>query len=174
MSKQRKFLLVFSAIGFISMFLPWVSNFSFFGYTESANGMHREGIVVFICFIVTGFIAFIDDQKKNLGKSAWTITLITDCIALLIIIWYFLVLEIISPGSAFVGFGLYIAAIAAIVILFSTYLLRSQTDNIKEGFESLKEDLKSKFADTTTTVADSDKIVEAPENIIEDKENSNP
>ena len=68
MSKQRKFLLISSAVGFISMFLPWVS-ISMFGYTQSANGMHKEGVVVFICFVVTGIVAFIDDQKKNLDKT---------------------------------------------------------------------------------------------------------
>ncbi len=85
MSKQRKFLLISSAVGFISMFLPWVS-ISMFGYTQSANGMHKEGVVVFICFVVTGIIAFIDDQKKNLDKTMWTVTLLAGVIALLFII----------------------------------------------------------------------------------------
>ena len=67
MSKQRKFLLISSAVGFVSMFLPWVS-ISMFGYTQSANGMHKEGVIVFLCFVVTGVIAYIHDQQKNLIK----------------------------------------------------------------------------------------------------------
>ncbi len=88
MSKQRKFLLIFSIVGFISMFLPWAS-IPMFGYTQSANGMHKEGVVVFLCFVATGVIAYIDDQKKNLDKTLWTVTLLAGTIALLFIFWYY-------------------------------------------------------------------------------------
>jgi amino acid transporter len=164
MSKQRKFLLISSAVGFISMFLPWVS-IPMFGYTQSVNGMHREGVVVFICFVVTGIIAFIDDQKKNLEKTMWTITLLAGAIALLFIIWYYSEITGSILGSALVGFGLYIAAIAAVGILVSAYLLRSPTDNLKDGIDSLKDSLKSKFADSSKpppNSSDSSKRVETP------------
>ena len=52
MSKQRKFVLIASAIGIISMFLPW---FSFFGFRIS--GMHGVGILVFLCFVIRPHIA---------------------------------------------------------------------------------------------------------------------
>lgn len=148
MSKQRKFLLISSAVGFISMFLPWVS-ISMFGYTQSANGMHKEGVVVFICFVVTGIIAYIDDQKKNLDKTMWTVTLLAGAVALLFIIWYYSEITNSIMGSAFVGFGIYLAAIAAIGILVSAYFFRSSGDNLKEGFESLKGDLKNKFGNAS-------------------------
>ena len=171
MSKQRKFLLISSAVGFVSMFLPWVS-VSMFGYTQSANGMHKEGVVVFLCFIVTGIIAYIDDQKKNLDKTMWTVTLLAGVIALLFVIWYYSEITSSIMGSAFVGFGLYIAAIAAIGIILSAYLLRSPTDNLKEGFDSLKDGLKSKFASPPDSTSNTGKIVETPENSSVDKENS--
>ncbi len=164
MSKQRKFLLVSSAVGFISMFLPWVS-ISMFGYTQSVNGMHKEGILVFICFVVTGIIAFVDDEKKNLDKTMWTLTLLAGVIALLFTIWYYLEITNSLIGSALVGFGIYIAAIAAIGILVSAYLLRSPSDNLKDGFDSLKDGLKSKFANSPNPPANSDetpKVSETP------------
>ena len=154
MSKQRKFLLIFSLVGFISMFLPWVS-IPMFGYTQIANGMHREGVVVFICFVVSGIIAYIDDQKKNLDKTMWTLTLLAGAIALLFIIWYYS--EITGPivGSAMVGFGIYIAGIAAIGVLGSAYFLRSSTDTLKDGLNSLKDSLKNKLANPATPTVNS-------------------
>lgn len=170
MSKQRKFLLISSAVGFISMFLPWVS-ISMFGYTQSANGMHKEGVVVFLCFVVTGVIAYIHDQQKNLDKTMWTVTLLAGVIALLFTIWYYSEITSTIMGSAFVGFGLYIAAIAAIGIILSAYLLRSPTDNLKEGFDSLKDELKNKFASPSDSTSRPGKIMETPENSTVDKEN---
>ena len=172
MSKQRKFVLISSAVGFVSMFLPWVS-VSMFGYTQSANGMHKEGVVVFLCFVVAGIIAYIDDQKKNLDKTMWTVTLLAGVIALLFVIWYYSEITSSIMGSAFVGFGLYIAAIAAIGIILSAYLLRSPTDNLKEGFDSLKDGLKNKFTSPPESTSKIEKIVETPENSSVDKENSN-
>ncbi len=172
MSKQRKFLLISSAVGFISMFLPWVS-ISMFGYTQSANGMHKEGIIVFICFVVAGIIAYIDDQKKNLDKTMWTVTLLAGVIALLFTFWYYSEITNSLMGSAFVGFGLYIAAIAAIGIMVSAYLFKSPTDNLKDGFDSLKEGLKNKLGNTAESGASDSSKVEATDNRNSDKENSN-
>jgi hypothetical protein len=76
-------------------------------------------------------------------------------------------------GSAFVGFGLYVAAIAAIGIVLSAYLLRSPADNLKEGFDSLKDGLKNKFSSHSDSTSKAGKIVETPENSTVDKENSN-
>lgn len=172
MSKQRKFILLSSAIGFISMFLPWVS-ISMFGYTQSANGMHKQGIIVFICFIVTGIIAYIDDQKKNLDKSMWTVTLLAGAIAFLFTIWYYSEITNSVMGAAFVGFGLYIAAIAAIGIVVSAYLFRSSSDNLKDGFDSLKADLKNKFGNTAEPGASDPTKMEEGDNRSRDQENSN-
>ena len=162
MNKQRKFLLIFSTVGFISMFLPWGS-IPMFGSIQKVNGMHKEGIVVFICFLVTGVIAFIDSEKKNLDKTMWTITLLAGTIALLFIIWYYSEFTSYIKGAAPVGFGIYIAAIAAMGILGSVYFLRSSTDNLKDGLDSLKDSLKNKFASSPNSPAnssDSKKTVE--------------
>ena len=172
MNKQRKFLLISSVVGFISMFLPWVS-ISMFGYTQSANGMHREGVVVFLCFVATGIIAYVDDQRKNLNETMWTATLLAGTIALLFTLWYYSEISYSLMGSAFVGFGLYIAAIASIGILLSAFLLRSKTDNLKEGLGGLKDELKRKFTNATNT-ADPGKVNETPDKIKGENENLNP
>jgi len=128
MSKQRKFVLIASVVGIISMFLPW---FRFFGYRVS--GMHGIGILVFLCFVVAGAIAYMGDQTKNLDKTMWLVTLISGALATLIIIG-----RIIDASGSIIGFlslGIYLAGLAAIGVLLSAYLLRSPTDNIKDSFE---------------------------------------
>ncbi|MEO9004287.1 MAG: hypothetical protein ABI288_06105, partial [Ginsengibacter sp.] len=106
MSKQRKFVLISAAVGFISMFLPWVS-ISVLGYTQSVNGMHDKGILVFLCFVVSGAIAYFGDQTKNLDKTMWTVTLIAGALALLMIIWFYSQANSAFMGSSMIGFGLY-------------------------------------------------------------------
>ena len=51
-------------------------------------------------------------------------------------------------GSSFVGFGLYISAIASLGILGSAYMLRSPTDNIRDSFNNIKKDIENKMSST--------------------------
>ncbi|MDP4283281.1 MAG: hypothetical protein Q8891_02580 [Bacteroidota bacterium] len=147
MSKQRKFVLISAAIGFISMFLPWVS-ISMFGYSQSVNGMHGKGIIVFLCFVTSGVIAYSGDQTKNLEKTMWTVALLSGAVALLFIIWFYSQANGSIMGVSMIGFGMYIAALASIGILVSTYIFKSPTDNIKDGFDSLKKDVENKIGNT--------------------------
>ena len=149
MSKQRKFVLISAVVGFISMFLPWMS-VSMFGYSQSVNGMHDKGILVFICFVASGAISYLGDQTKNLDKNMWGITLLAGAVALLLVIWFYSQASGSVLGSSFIGFGLYIAAIASIGILASAYLFRSPTDNIKDSFNTLKKDIENKMGNSGT------------------------
>ena len=144
MSKQRKFVLISAAVGFISMFLPWISVMG----VSSANGMRDKGILVFICFVACGVLAYLGDQTKNLDKSMWSITLLAGAIALLFTIWFYFQLSDTFMGVATPGFGLYIAALAAIGVLGSAYMFRSPTDNIKDGFNSIKKEIESKMGNS--------------------------
>lgn len=152
MNKQRKFVLIAAAVGIISMFLPWIS-ISIFGYTQSQNGMHDIGILAFLCFIVSGAIAYLGDQTKNLEKNMWGIVLAAGALALLSTVWFYFKINDSIMGGSMVGFGLYIAAVAAIGVLGSAYLLRSPTDSIKDTFNSMKKNIGNKIntpGDTTT------------------------
>ncbi len=150
MSKQRKFVLIAAAIGVVSMFLPWIS-VSILGYTQSQNGMHDIGILAFLCFIVSGALAYLGDQTKNLEKNMWGIVLVAGTLALLSAIWFYFKASDSIMGSSLVGFGLYFAAIAAIGVLGSAYMFRSPTDNIKDSFNNIKKDLESKMSNTGDT-----------------------
>lgn len=149
MSKQRKFVLIAAAVGVIATFLPWWS-VSIFGYTSNVNGFHGMGILSFLCFVAAGIIAYLDDQTKNLDKTKWTITLISGAISTLIIIWYIIDTSSSAFGS-FLGFGIYIAGLAAIGVVLSAFLFRSPDDNIKGGFDSLKKDFGNRMGNTGTT-----------------------
>jgi peptidoglycan/LPS O-acetylase OafA/YrhL len=149
MNKQRKFVLIAAAIGIISMFLPWIS---FFGFT--INGMHGSGILVFLCFIVSGIIALLGDQTRNLDKTMWGITLIAGAIALLVIL-YFLIdssgnSNLFGSATGF-SFGFYLSGLAAIGVLASAYLFRSPTDSLKDSFSGMKKNLEDKISNTGST-----------------------
>jgi len=150
MNKQRKFVLITAAVGIISMFLPWIS-VSVFGYTQSQNGMHDIGILAFLCFVISGVIAYMGDQTKNLDKTMWGIVLVAGALALLSAIWFYFKASDSIMGSSLVGFGLYISAIAAIGVLGSAYLFRLPTDNIKDSFSSIKKNIESKMDHSGST-----------------------
>jgi len=128
MSKQRKMILIATAVGVIGMFLPWTS---FGGFT--ASGMRGGGIIVFICFLAAGFLSFTGDQTTNLNKMNWTLTLIVGAIALLIA-----VINFFDAPKAIIGVGLYVALAASIAVLAFAYMNRSAGDSFQSGFDTLK------------------------------------
>ena len=149
MSKQRKFVLIAAVVGVIATFLPWW-RMSIFGFSSSVNGFHGWGILSFLCFVAAGVMAYLDDQTKNLDKTKWTLTLIAGAISTLIILWY-IISASGSAYSSFLGFGIYLAALAAIGVVLSAFLFRSPDDNIKGGFDSLKKDFGNRMGNTGTT-----------------------
>ena len=155
MNKQRKFVLISAAVGIISMFLPWIS-VSVLGYSQTVNGMHDKGILVFLCFAVCGIIAYLGDQTKNLDKTMWMVTLIAGAIAFLFIIWFYFQASDSFMGASFIGFGLYISGMASLGILISAYLFRLPADNLKDSFNSLKKDIESKINTPASTTNNTD------------------
>jgi uncharacterized protein YacL len=150
MSKQRKFVLIASAVGFISIFLPWVSiSMGPFG-SMSTNGFHGAGILVFLCFAACGVLAFLGDQTKNLVKTFWMITLIAGGLAAAIMLINFLrALDNLS----YLSIGFYLALLASIGVVLATYMFRNPEDTLKSGFDSLKNQIeeKAKGGDTPST-----------------------
>ena len=144
MSKQRKFVLISSAVGVIATFLPWWS-FSSFGYNASINGFHGMGMLAFLGFVAVGIIAYMDDQTTNLDKTKWMATLIAGAVAFLIVIYY-----IIETSSVYNGLsiGIYLAALAALGVVLSAFLFKTAGDNIAGGFNSLKGDIENRLKTT--------------------------
>lgn len=136
MSKQRKLILIAAAVGVISMFLPWVSVLGF-----SVNGMHGSGILVFLCFVAAGVLAYMGDQTTNLPQTAWMMALIAGGIAALIMVINFFD----ASGSGLLSVGFYGALLASIGVIVAAFLFRSASDSLQGGFDRLKSSLGSRM-----------------------------
>lgn len=150
MSKQRKMILIAAAVGIISMFLPWFSISSLFG-NVSVSGMNGLGILVFLCFLAAGALAFMGDQTTNLNQTNWMGVLIAGGVAALIAL-----IRLLSPPFGLsASFGLFIALAASIGIVAFAFMNRSASDTLQGGFDSLKSSFNSgattAHTGTTTT-----------------------
>jgi hypothetical protein len=176
LSKQRKFILIFSVLGFISMFLPWVS-LSMFGSTQSINGMHNRGIIIFFCFIIAGIIAIKDQQQKKLEKTMWMLTLFAGALSLVFTFWFYSEATSSILGSSLVGVGTYLSALSALGIILSAYLMKAPEDNISDGFNSLKASFQRKLANPSNATQNSatpPTVINDPINNIGENENITP
>jgi hypothetical protein len=145
MNKQRIYLLIVSGIGVIAMFLPWI-RISIMGIVAgSTNGMHDTGILVFLCFLGCGILAFLGDQAKPLDKTMWMITMLLSVIAAAImVIWFFRMTDAMS----FLSFGFYLALICSLALVFVAYNYRNAGYNLKDGFDDLKKQVGDKTSNT--------------------------
>lgn len=142
MSKQRQMILIAAAVGVIALFLPWAS---FFGF--SVNGMRGWGIVLFLCFLGAGALAFLGDQTKNLDTRNWMLALAAGSLAALVMLINFLSsLDVLG----YLSIGFYLTLAAAVALLAFTYQYRSEGDTLQTGFDALKGN------PTTTTSKNSD------------------
>ena len=134
MNKQRRFILIASTAGIISMFLPWVDIFFI-----NLNGMHGRGIFIFFCFIACGLISIMGNQTLNLDRTMWMMTLLIGSIASLIMIYTFF-----DGAAKIFTYGFYLALFSCLGIVIAGYLFRPPGQNIKDGFDSLKKDIDDK------------------------------
>ncbi len=152
-------VLIAAAIGVICMFLPWVSIFGF-----SVNGMHGWGILVFLCLLVAGALAFMGDQTKNLNSTNWMVVLIAGGIAaLLMIIFFFDWMEVLGQLSI----GFWGALAGSIGVVAFAFMNRSATDSLQSGFDNLKGEINRKIntqntSSTTSTTPTTTTISHTP------------
>lgn len=125
MSRQRRYILLFTAAGFISMFLPWIY-IDLFGFHQIVNGLHDKGIAVLICFITVGIIVFAGNQKEGLEKGKWTIIVVCAFLAILLMLWYFSKAAKTVMGISVIGYGFYLAALSSLGVLLSAYIFPSR------------------------------------------------
>lgn len=157
-------ILIAAAIGVIAMFLPWWSiSMGIFG-GGSINGMHGEGIIVFLCFIGAIVLALMGDQTKNLTQSSWMLALIAGGLAAIISFITFLNV----PELADRGIGLYLALLASIGVVAFAFMFRSASDSLQSGFDSLKSGFTSNVnttssGTTTTTTTPTTTVSHTPD-----------
>jgi len=152
LNKQRKFVMIAALIGIISCFLPWITvSVSFLGNSvnNSINGMRSWGLLAFFAFIGAGVSAFLGNQTRAMQSTFWFIALACGALAAIGVLLFFIKLsdstgDMGGFGGVSNGFGIYLAALAAIGVLASAYMFRSPGDSIKGGFDSLKGDIEKK------------------------------
>lgn len=149
MSQQRKLILIFSAIGVISVFLPWIT-ITIFGETESVNGFRGAGIVVFLAFAAGIVIAITGNQNMKLDRVMWLAALAAGIIALLFVIISFGNtseggMGLIEPGH---GFGIWLALVCSVGILGIAWFLKNPGDNIRASIDGIKQ---NKFVTNSST-----------------------
>jgi hypothetical protein len=156
MSKQRKMILLAAVVGVIAMFLPWWSiSLGILG-SGSVNGMHGEGILVFLCFAATGVLAYMGDQTKNLERTNWMLTLIAGGLASLIMIIRFISwLDILSA----LGIGFYLALAASVAIVAFAYINRTAGETLQGGFDTLKNKFSNQTTPTQTDASPTTKVI---------------
>lgn len=142
-------ILIAAAVGVICMFLPWVSiSIPFLGQSASVNGMHDSGILVFLCLLAAGAIAFMGDQTTNLNKTNWMLIIIAGGLAALI-----MVIKFFGNMDAldFIGIGFYGVLAASLAIVAFTFMNRSASDSLQGGFDSLKGEMNRRMNTPNTS-----------------------
>ncbi|HEU5052715.1 MAG TPA: hypothetical protein VFT78_06360 [Hanamia sp.] len=141
-NRQRKFILIIAAIGIISVFLPWIS-ISIFGSTESRNGFHGLGILVFILFLSEAIITRIGNLAQPLEKNHWFLVILYGGIGLLSVVIKITSFSNTTNGDlvlpyARLGAGIWLCLASSAAIILFAWLFKNPSHNLKNGYEGLK------------------------------------
>lgn len=66
--KQKMYLLIFAALGLISLLLPWAKA-SFMGFSSSTNGLKGEGLIALAGVVGLAVAALMGDKTKTLDTN---------------------------------------------------------------------------------------------------------
>jgi hypothetical protein len=141
-NRQRKFILIIAAIGIISVILPWIS-ISIFGSTESRNGFHGLGILVFILFLSEAIITRIGNLAQPLEKNHWFLVILYGGIGLLSVVIKITSFSNTTNGDlvlpyARLGAGIWLCLASSAAIILFAWLFKNPSHNLKNGYEGLK------------------------------------
>jgi hypothetical protein len=144
LNKQRKLILIAAVAGAISVFLPWVkASVGMFGVeaSESVNGFHGSGVVVFLAFAAAAVISLLGDQTKPLDQTMWLVSLAAGALALI-----FVVVNLINSkggpetmvAEVSYGIGIWIALAASLGTVAAAWLFKNPSDTLQGGFDNIK------------------------------------
>lgn len=151
MHKQRKLILVASAIGIISTFLPWftISAGAFtYSVSQSRNGFHNVGIVYFILMVAIALISLLGEHKEMLQKNLRLAVIGGGIFSLLFLtIYYNSAKDDMGAGFGFVnlsiGFGLILAFLTSIIITIIPFVLNQPGEGLGIDVLQLKSGVNS-------------------------------
>lgn len=137
--KQRLYVMAAALLGVIAMLLPWVK----VPILGSTNGLHGNGVIIFLAFIAAGVLAFLGNQKLPLAKNAWLGVLGAGALCLLF--WLINLLRLPSGAMRFIGIGFWICLIAAIAVLVAAYMFRGAGQDLKQSLNEMKKNVANKL-----------------------------
>jgi|GEM_PF-2215821 len=123
---HRLLLILFSFLGMIATFMPWVKA-PIFGRTLSVSGADRNNWETFFLFLVAGVIAAVGDRTRPLSRNGRWATGALGGLAMLCGLWA--IHWVATSGDKdtddyainWVGFGLYVIVIAGAAIVAIAY-----------------------------------------------------
>jgi hypothetical protein len=160
LNKQRKFILIASVIGLVSVFLPWISGGAM-GYSRSSNGFNditNAGVFVFLGFLVNAIISLLGHQHEPLDKTKWLVSMVAGVITLLgVVTFWSKASDIISSASASMnavtsmfgqneaktsasfgyGLGFWLCALCAIGVLVVSWLFKNPAINLSNAVQDI-------------------------------------
>jgi hypothetical protein len=161
MHRQRQLLLIAAGLGVISIFLPWVKMdvggfLQGMGVDNSLNGLRGMGILVFINFLVTGFLAFMGEQEKPLDKTPWLIVLIAGVLSVLATGAFILRSEKnMQMGMGLIdvsiGAGAMLAVAAAALSVAGAWIFKKPGYSIRDSWETIAKNKLPAFTRNTHT-----------------------
>ncbi len=110
LSKQKMYLLIFAALGLISLLLPW-ARVSAYGFSSSQNGLKGEGLIALLGIIGLCVAALMGDKTKALDTNMRYVALGSFGAIILATILVFLSIK--SPVKP--GLGLFLAIAVSVL-----------------------------------------------------------
>lgn len=137
---QRKFTVLCSAAGVVSIFLPWVSVSGGF-INVTLNGFRGFGIVAFIAYGLSVLFSVLGNQQARLDKKMWLSTLVSGTIALLVTV-VALGNNTADSGLGFIkaeyGIGVWVSLAASLGLIFFTWKYKNPEDSLKGSLDEIK------------------------------------
>ncbi len=145
LGKQRKFILIASVLGIISVFLPWVT-ISVFGMSHSVNGFQGWGVAVFILFIVSLFVSLMGNQTEPLEGTNRLAAVVCGIVIMLCTLIGIKGAKTNLDGGlglvdANVGMGFILSLICGFALVLFSIIFKKSNDSLKKSIEGLKKSI---------------------------------
>src|SRR5687768_4060987 len=135
MHKQRLFIVIASAIGIVSAFLPW-AKVSMFGFSTSVNGIDGgDGWISLALFVAAAGITIASGDRKMAleGTMKKAVAGIGAGAA------GFMVIELLRIGLSWASFGVYFSLLAGAAIMAIPFVVKGDGSMSMPTKDSIKD-----------------------------------
>lgn len=138
MHKQRLFIVIASAVGIVSAFLPW-AKVSFLGFSTSASGIDGgDGWLSLALFAAAGGLTFVSGDRNTVLEGS-----IKKAVAGIGAgATGFMIIELLRIGFQFSSYGVYFSILAGVAIMAVPFVINKDGGFEKPTKDSIQEGLK--------------------------------